>query len=117
NGEVIATASAAMAIYTSPTYAYALTTVSDPVAPGQTASFNLKVTNLTNAAQSATLAFRVPDFTTFGGFLAGAIRSASFSNVAAGASMETTITLVVTSGAQAPPTGTLIDLTAVDGAR
>jgi hypothetical protein len=31
--------------------------------------------------------------------------------------METTINLLVTSGGQAPPVGTLIDLTAVDVAR
>jgi hypothetical protein len=31
--------------------------------------------------------------------------------------METSISLLVTSGAQAPPSGTLIDLTTTDGAR
>lgn len=33
------------------------------------------------------------------------------------ASQETTINLLVASGAQAPPTGTLIDLTTTDGLR
>jgi hypothetical protein len=117
SGEVIATASAAIAVYAAPTFSYALTTSSDPIGPGQTASFNLKVTNLTNAVQNATLQFRVPDFTSFAGFAAGNVRSTVFNNVPAGGSMETTINLLVTSGGAAPPVGTLIDLTTVDAAR
>lgn len=100
-----------------PTFSYSLTTALDTVAPGQTVPFTLQVTNLTNTSQTATLTCSVPDFTTYGAFGAGAVRSVTFSGVAAGAAMETSINLIVTSGAQAPPSGTLIDLTTTDGVR
>lgn len=113
-GAILARASASTAIYATPAFSYELTTTGDTIAPGQTASFALKLTNLTNTTQSASVQFRVPDFTAFGGFGAGAIRTATFSNVGAGAAQQQTINLLVGSGPSAPPTGTLIDLTTTD---
>jgi hypothetical protein len=115
---IITQASAATAVYANPAFAYRLTTTDDdPIVPGRTASFLLTVTNLTNAARDATVYFRVPEFTTYGAFGAGAIRSVAFAAVAAGASQSALLPLVVTSGAAAPPDGTVIALAVDDAER
>lgn len=113
-GAILGRASASTPVYATPLFSYALTIASDTIAPGQTASFALELTNLTNTPQSASVQFRVPDFTAFGGFGAGSIRTVTFSNVAAGGAQLQTINLVVGSGGSAPPAGTLIDLTTTD---
>jgi hypothetical protein len=115
--EIVAEASAATAVYATPTFSYTLVPSQQAVSAGQTAAFVLTVKNLSGTTQTAAMAFRVPDFTAFGGFGAGNVRPVTFSNVAAGATVETTINLTVTSGGQAPPTGTLISLTTIDGDR
>ncbi len=116
--EVLTQASAATAIYAAPVFAYTLTTTDDdPIVPGRSAAYLVTVTNLTNAPQNAVLAFRVPDFTSYAGFGAGAVRSVSFSNVLAGESQTAAVPLVVTNGAAAPPDGTVIALAVDDTAR
>src|SRR5262249_11146477 len=68
-------ASPGTTVYSNPAFAYRVTTTDDdPIKPGRTATFLVTATNLTNATQSATVSFRVPDFTSFGGFTAGAVR-------------------------------------------
>jgi hypothetical protein len=116
-GDIVAEASAATAVYATPTFSYTLVPSQQTVSAGQTASFVLSVKNLTGTTQSAAMSFRVPDFTAFGGFGAGNVRPVAFNNVAAGATVETPINLTVTSGGQAPPNGTLIALTTIDGGR
>jgi hypothetical protein len=98
-------------------FSYAISTTTDPVAPGQVAQFTVMVTNLTNATQSAVLSYRIPRFTSSAGFSAGHVFNINFSNVSAGGSQSVLVNLNVLSGGQAPPDGTIINLVVNDAAR
>jgi hypothetical protein len=83
-----------------PTFSYAVTTVSDPVKPGQVARFTVTVTNLSTAVQSTTLHFTVPKFTQYGGLTAGASTYFNLLSVPAGGSQSAFVDLTVLSGSQ-----------------
>ncbi len=49
NGNLLAEASDAKAVYAAPTFSYALTTTTDPAQPGKMAQFTVTVNNLSDA--------------------------------------------------------------------
>jgi hypothetical protein len=63
--------------------AYALTTTSGPVVPGQTIQFTVTATNLSSAVQAVYLNYTVPKFTTSEGDGAGTTFPYNAGNVAA----------------------------------
>ena len=85
--------------------------MSNPVRPGQAASFTWTVTNLTNATEDYQLCDVVPSFTTQNGYGAGTRICTSFVALAGGTSNTGIITLNVLGGTAAPPNGTPINLT------
>jgi hypothetical protein len=86
-----------------PVFSYALTTMSNPVGPGQHAVFTWTVTNVTTATQTADLCYFVPPFTQAGGSVAGTEICTSTVNVSAGKSATGIINLTVLSGLSTPP--------------
>jgi hypothetical protein len=116
-GQTLAQASDAKAVYAAPVFSYALTTTSDPVAPGQVAQFTATLTDLRATAQFATITFHVPTFTTYRGYAAGTAYDIPVYNVAPGASVSVNIDPTVLGGDQSPPDGSLITVVAADLAR
>ena len=114
SNDLLADASSALPVYTSPVFSYALTTMTSPAVPGQAAVFTVTVTNLTNAAQFYDLCHVVPEFTQQGGNSAGAQLCTGNSSLSAGTSMSEVIVLTVLSGVSTPPNGALINLTVTD---
>jgi hypothetical protein len=113
SNDLLAEASGALPVYPAPALSYALTTMSNPVGPGQAAVFTWTVTNRTNAAQSSRYCYVVPEFTSQGGDSAGTLLCTSIS-VPAGGSTPVIIDLTVLSGLSTPPDGALINLTVTD---
>jgi hypothetical protein len=64
SSQVLAQASDAKAVYSTPNCSYALTTTTDPAKPGQVVQFKLTATNVNNASQFLSVAYHVPQFTT-----------------------------------------------------
>ena len=98
----------------SPVLSYALTTMTNPVVPGQAAVFIWTVTNLTNAAQSSNLCYIVPKYTELGANQAGFPNCTGGSAVPAGSSVSGIINLTVLNGVSTPPDGAPINLTIND---
>jgi uncharacterized repeat protein (TIGR01451 family) len=95
---------------------YVLTTPADPVKPGGFAEFDVTVRNLSNKTQFVRLFFTVPQFTTYvgNGTSAGSVTSYTFGNIAASASESAKLLFSIPGGNQAPPEGTIIELTLTD---
>ncbi len=112
SGSPLADASGALQVLAEPALSYALTTMSNPVSPGQHAVFTWTVTNRTSASQGYEICYVVPEFTQAGSYPAGTEECTdAYGSVSAGASAVGFINLTVLSGLSAPPDGTLIDLT------
>jgi hypothetical protein len=116
--QILAQASEVEAVYGSPSFSFGLT-ASGRAIPGQVVQFKLTITNLTNASQSLSVAYHVPQFTTAtsGGYSAGTVLSYPFGNVAAKASQTATFSFTVLSGTSSPPNGSLLTLVVCDEAR
>ena len=116
--QILAQASDTKAIYAVPAVSYALTTTTDPVKPGQVVEYKVTVTNLSNITQNVYLTYHVPNFTTnLNGYPAGTLFNYNLGNVTAGATESFNLDFMVLSGAQAPPTGSLITLVLADQIR
>jgi hypothetical protein len=99
-------------------FSYALTTTTDPVKPGQVVQYKLTASNMTNAVQYLSVAYRVPQFTTSvsGGYVAGTALSYTFGYIAAGVSESVYLDFKVLSGTSNPPDGSLLTLVVADQA-
>ncbi len=112
----VARASDTRVVYQFPTFEYTLTAVSDLVAPGHVAEYDLTVHNLTATAQTVTLSFTVPEFTTYGGHVAGTPESISFFSVPPGGSESDQLLFTVV-GSPPAPAGASITVDTIDLAR
>jgi uncharacterized repeat protein (TIGR01451 family) len=110
NGNLLAQASDAKAVYATPLFSYGLTTTTDPAQPGKMAQFTVTVNNLSDAKAYLTLIFRVPRFTTYHNYTEGMTSDVVPGWVNAGASVSTNIDLTVVGGNQTPPEGSIITL-------
>src|SRR5205823_2704780 len=117
SGGDIARASDTRVVYAAPVFMYSLTATPDPVAPGHVLEYDVTVTNLTAATQSVRLDFTVPEYTTYGGAVAGTARAYDFGTVAPGASETAKLLFAVVGSGAIPPNGTSITLNAIDVAR
>ncbi len=120
SGNILAEASGTKSIYATPDFSYSVTTPVDPVKPGDKLAFIVKLDNLTNGLQNATLYYVVPGYTNTGfqNVYAGAVEGVAFSNVPAHSSQSKIVSLnVLNSGLSTPPEGTIIDLSFLDAAR
>jgi len=80
--------------------------------------YKVTVTNLSNITQNVYLTYHVPNFTTnLNGYPAGTVFNYNLGNVTAGATESFNLDFMVLSGAQAPPTGSLITLVLADQIR
>src|SRR5205807_2545528 len=113
----IASASDTRVVYSAPFFSYTLTAVPDPVSPGHILEYDATVTNLTASTQSVRLDFTVPEYTTYGGAVAGTARAYDFGTVAPGASETAKLLFAVVGSGTIPPNGTVIKLTVTDTAR
>ena len=110
NGNLLAEASDAKAVYAAPTFSYALTTTTDPAQPGKMSQFTVTVNNLSDARAYLSLFFRVPRFTTYHSNTEGLPCDVVPGWVNAGASASTDIDLTVVGANQSPPEGSIITL-------
>src|SRR5438067_11532152 len=96
---------------------YCLTPTPHPVFPTRRFSDLATVTNLTAGTQSVRLDLTVPEYTTYGGAVAGTARAYDFGTVAPGASETAKLLFAVVGSGAIPPNGTSITLNAIDVAR
>src|SRR5205823_3753913 len=113
----IARVSDTRVVYAAPFSSYTLTAVPDPASPGHVLEYDATVTNLTAGTQSVRLDFTVPEYTTYGGAVAGTARAYDFGTVAPGASETAKLLFAVVGSGAIPPNGTSITLNAIDVAR
>jgi hypothetical protein len=113
----VAQASDVRVVYSAPAFSYVLTATPDPVMPGHVLEFDATVTNRAAVAQSVTLDFTVPEYTTYNGLGAGSPASYNFGSVAAGTSETAKLRFVVLGSGTIPPDGTTINLNAIDISR
>ena len=110
----IARASDVRVILAAPLFEYTVTAVQDPVQPGRTLEFNVRVRNLTTSSQAVTLNWSVPQFTKDGCcFAAGEARSHNFGTLTAGQAITYQWRVDVL-GAAAVPEGGSITLNLFD---
>ena len=117
SGGDIARASDTRVVYAAPVFMYSLTATPDPVAPGHVLEYDVTVTNLTAGTQSVRLDFTVPEYTTYGGAVAGTARAYDFGTVAPGASETARLLFNVLASGPTPPHGASITLYPLDVAR
>jgi hypothetical protein len=115
--QVLAQASDAMTIDSTPAFSYALSTQDDTVKPGGNATFTITVTNRTNSTQSADISLVVPYHSFIGGYRAGRFFEYSRINLAAGASRSLAFTPTIESGADSPTDGSLVNFIVRDRER
>src|SRR5438067_11078126 len=96
---------------------YCLTPTPHPVFPTRRFSDLATVTNLTASTQSVRLDFTVPEYTTYGGAVAGTARAYDFGTVAPGASETARLLFNVLASGPTPPHGASITLYPLDVAR
>lgn len=102
---------------------YVVTVPSGPVQPGETADFDVTVTNTSSTNQQVSLYYTVPQYTTINGYSAGTRTSTIFDSdplgyIYPGASVTRTIQLkVLATSGSVPPDGTTLTLTFNDQSR
>lgn len=105
-----------------PVFAYALTTPTSPVQPGQIVRFTVKVTNRAGTLQNLReLDFQVPAFTEYvfpsaanAPLPSGSAYHVGGANVPPGASVLRNVDVTVLPGSQSPPAGSVITLVLLD---
>jgi hypothetical protein len=110
----IARSSDTRVVYSTPTFAYNLTATPDAVAPGHVLEFDATITNLAATAQVVQLDFTVPEYTTYGGLVAGDASYYYFGSLAAGGSKTAKLRFVVVGSGNIPANGTTITFDGID---